>query len=498
MAESDPTASDLTEHTLSRRSLLSRGAATGLGIALTGGVGAVLGGDAAEAAAGTRETAAVRRRPGYGPLVRDPRGRLALPAGFRYTVVAQSGVTRLESGQPTPDAPDGSASFVRPGGNGSVLVNNHEIRENPVNPVPHVPGLVYDAGAFGGTTNVVVDGQGRRVREYVSLAGTAVNCAGGKTPWRTWLSCEETDAVPGPTNSLQKRHGYVFEVDPYDQAANRNPEPIKALGRFEHEAVAVDPDTGQIYETEDANNPHGLFYRWTPPRSALPLRKGSLKALGDGAGTLQALRARSRGRVVQDLCVATRIGTTYDVEWVTVPDRDASSVPVRRQFNGSWTDGTRTVRRRDGKTVTRSRKLEGAWWGDGGAYFVASFARTDDGSAVQHDGQVWFLDPLDDTIRLVLRFAYTPADQNTDPDGPDNIAVSPYGGVLIAEDGEGKQHLVGATDGGATFFVARNDLAGDGEMTGPNYSHDKKTLFVNVYAPGHVFAVTGPWKKRKG
>ena len=199
--------------------------------------------------------------------------------------------------------------------------------------------------------------------------------------------------------------------------------------------------------------------------------------------------------MVPDLSVAEKTGTTYDVEWVKVPDRDATTVKVRMQFNGTWTENGSTVVKRDGQDITRSRKLEGAWWGDGGAYFVASFARTSDGSPKQHDGQVWFYDPLEHTITLTLRFAYTPADQDSDPDGPDNIAVSPYGGVILAEDGEGKQHLVGATDGGDTYFLARNDLPGNGEMTGPNFDRNKKTLFANVYAPGHVFAITGPWKK---
>jgi hypothetical protein len=144
--------------------------------------------------------------------------------------------------------------------------------------------------------------------------------------------------------------------------------------------------------------------------------------------------------------------------------------------------------------VTRSRKLEGAWWGDGGVYFVASFARTSDGSAVQHDGQVWFYDPRAHTIRLVLRFGYAPRSQNSLPDGPDTITVSPYGGVLIGEDGEGRQHLVGATASGDTYYVARNEL-GNAEMTGATFSHDKKTLFANIYSPGHVFAITGPWQK---
>jgi secreted PhoX family phosphatase len=426
--------------------------------------------------------------------VPDPAGRLSLPKRFHYRVVAETGVTRLESGEVSPDNYDGTAAFPRTGG-GSVLVTNHEIRPPvegqplPIG-VPHVAGVTYDEGVHGGTTTIEVDGEGNRVTEYVSLAGSSTNCAGGRTPWGTWLTCEETFAPVGAT----KRHGYVFEVDPHDRAANQDPAPVVALGRFEHEAVAVDPDTGQIYETEDSTNPHGLLYRWTPPVDALPLGKGSLRSLAEDAGVLEAMQAYDSGTLVPDLCVATVIGTTYDVEWVTVPDRDPDSVYIRRQFNGTWA-GT-TYSDRVGGDVTRSRKLEGAWWGDGGAYVVASFARESDGSAVQHDGQVWFVDPLEDTITLKLRFAYTPADQDNDPDGPDNITVSPYGGVILAEDGEGHQHLIGATAAGETFFLARNEVGdGSGEMTGPTFSANKSTLFANLFTPGHVYAITGPWRR---
>ena len=407
-------------------------------------------------------------------------------------MVAESGVTTLEGGGVSPDFYDGTAAFARPGG-GSVLVANHEIREpgSFQHGVPHVAGVTYDPGVNGGTTTIEVDANGGRVREYVSLAGSSTNCAGGRTPWSTWLTCEETFAPTGAT----KRHGYVFEVDPYDRSANEDPTPIVALGRFEHEAVAVDPDTFQVYETEDSTNPHGLLYRWTPPADALPLGKGVLRSLAPDAGELEVMLAYdSSGALVPDLCVATVIGTTYDVEWVTVPVRDPDSVFIRRQFNGTW-DGV-TYTDREGGDVTRSRKLEGAWWGDGGAYVVASFARVSDGSEVQHDGQVWFVDPLEDTITLKLRFAYTPDDQDTDPDGPDNISVSPYGGVILAEDGEGRQHLVGATAAGETFFLARNEVGdGSGEMTGPTFSADKATLFANLFAPGHVYAITGPWRR---
>jgi secreted PhoX family phosphatase len=462
---------DLPADGLSRRSLLTRSATASVGIVLSGSIPGLFG------------TAEARRgeEVGYGPLVPDPAGILSLPAGFGYAIVAQSGVTTLESGEPTPDDPDGTAAFMRRGGKGSVLVNNHEIGGGETLRVPLLPGFVYDPMGGGGTTTIEVDADGNRVREYVSLAGTHNNCAGGRTPWDTWLTCEETEASPAGSTM---RHGYVFEVDPYDRDANRDPKPIRALGRYPHEACVVDPHEHRIYLTEDAGNPNGLLFRWTPPDGALPLGRGSLRELADDAGTLEAMKASTRDGVhVPDLSVATVPGTRYRVEWVDVPDRDATATSVRKQFADDQ--------------ITRSRKLEGMWWGDGGAYFVASFARTTDGSVAQHDGQVWLLDPGDGTIELKLWFAYAPADQDGDPEGPDNITVSPFGGVMIAEDGDGRNHLVGATDHGETFFLARNELAGDSEFAGPTFSHDRRILFASVQSPGHVFAIRGPFRRQR-
>ena len=119
---------------------------------------------------------------------------------------------------------------------------------------------------------------------------------------------------------------------------------------------------------------------------------------------------------------------------------------------------------------------------------------------MEHDGQVWFYDPLSSTITLKLQFAYTPTDNDSDPDGPDNISVSPYGGVILAEDGQGRQHLVGATEDGHTFFLARNEVmdSGTGELAGVNFSPDKQTLFVSLFTKGLVYAITGPWKRQGG
>lgn len=461
---------------LSRRDFLQRVAATGAGVVLVGATDVLLTAPNGLAAA---------RAIGYGDLLPDPAGRLALPKGFRYTVVTEAGQTLLESGHPTPSRHDGTGAF-RGSGGGTVLVYNHEIGRPFADPgsdvpVPHIDGLVYDPGSAGGCTIVETDRDGNRIREYVGIAGTATNCAGGITPWDTWLTCEETEGKAG-SGGRTKDHGYVFEVDPFDQDANQDPQPIKALGRFAHEAAAVDPNTGDIYLTEDASNPNGLLYRWEAPRRFKP-RKGGLRELGPIEGAFGAARCvDASGTFVDDLSRATEIGTTYGTTWTPVPDRDAATTSTRKQF----TDGM----------VTRGRKLEGAWWGDNGAYVVTSFARQESPGA-PHDGQVWFYDPRRSTLTLKVRFGVNPTpDVGGAFDGPDNITVSPWGGLILAEDGDGIQHLVGATDGGETFALARNDI-NDSEFAGPVYSHDRRVLFASIQSPGLMYAITGPWRPQR-
>ena len=460
--------------THSRRGFLGGTAAAGLGIAFAGSIDAI---------AGTAANAATRSAQGYGPLVRDPAGILSLPEGFSYRILATSGQTVMEDGALTPADMDGMAAFAT--ASGTTLVYNHEIGGTEQPPVPDVPGLTYDTGVNGGTTNIELDKSGNRVREYVSVAGTDNNCAGGVTPWGTWLTCEETERRAGNGPRLLD-HGYVFEVSPVQgqNPGNANV-PLKFLGRFAHEAVAVDPATNTIYETEDAGGPNGLYFRWVPPQGFT----GGLHALvdlarspgGDTAGLLQAMSCSRGSRHIADLSEATQPGTQYKVTWVDVPDRDARTVSVRRQFTNDQ--------------VTRSRKLEGQWWADGGAYFVASFARLSDGSRNEHDGQVWFYDPAKETVTLTTIFGVNPdpAVDADNYDGPDNITVSPYGGVILAEDGRGVQHLVGVTDQGKSYALARNDQGGS-EFTGPVFSPDGSTLFACIQSgPGRVFAITGPW-----
>ena len=455
---------------MSRRDVLRAGAVGGLGIVIAGSF---------EALAGPALAHTTRRSAGYGPLVPDPAGLLSLPAGFSYKIVAQSGSTVLETGEPTPSDPDGTALFSN--GASGVLVNNHEIGGSEAFGVPALAGMTYDPGARGGTTNIEVDADGNRVNEYVSVAGTHNNCAGGRTPWNTWLTCEETEARAG--GALQQNHGYVFEVDAFDRDANLDPVPLKFLGRYSHEAVAVDPNTSSINLTEDAGGPNGLYFRWTPPAGFIG-GKGALRDVavgpgGDTAGRLQAMSCYKGSKHIPDLSLATQPGTRYKVRWVDVPDRDAMSVSVRSQFSEDQ--------------ITRSRKLEGAYWGDGGAYFIASFARTSDGSINEHDGQVWFYDPASETVTLKTIFGVNPdPSADTDYDGPDNISLSPHGGLILAEDGDGINHLVGITDQGKAYPLARNDLT-DSEFTGPTFSADGRILFANIQSPGFVFAITGPW-----
>ena len=186
------------------------------------------------------------------------------------------------------------------------------------------------------------------------------------------------------------------------------------------------------------------------------------------------------GNYVDDLSRATEVGTTYKIEWVSVPDRDAATLSTRKQAFA--------------KPVTHGQKLEGAWWGDHGSYIVASFARSADGSPVPHDGQVWFVDPKKQTMSLTLRFGINP-DYAADGgfDGPDNISVSSWGGVIMAEDGVGMQHLIGVNDQGEAYQIARNQLD-DNEFTGPVFSPDKRILFANAQTPGIMYAITGPWQ----
>lgn len=483
---------------LSRRQLIATTGAAGLTAAAAGAATAGPASAAEPASAGHDGPA---ERPG--PLVPDPQGLLSLPAGFSYRVVSVAGETALRTGEKTPDRADGTGAFAV--GHRVRLVQNHELGPGAAHPVPPIPGTVYDAGigAAGGCTVLEITRQGERVAEWVGLSGTISNCAGGVTPWDTWLSCEETETRKGTTTggvTTQQDHGWIFEVAP-DASDRQHPQPVRAWGRFAHEAVVVADDRRTVYLTEDASGPNGLFYRWTAP-AGVRLGRGVLAALPDVAGRLEAMQVRLEdGTVVDDLSRFTSadIGRELRVGWVEVPDRFATTTSTRKQTYP--------------EKITRSKKLEGAWGDRGGVYFAASYSFAADTPAggVPHDGQIWYLDARRQVLVLQAYFPYVAAlhdgswsleFQKSLPtdyfDGPDNVHVSPYGGLVIAEDGVGVNGLVGWTRAGGAFRLARNEILFEGEnseMTGPTFSPDGRTLFANVQEPGHTFAITGDFRR---
>ncbi|MEU6992722.1 alkaline phosphatase PhoX [Streptomyces sp. NPDC046465] len=449
-----------------RRQVLARSGALGAGIAFTGALSELFAG-----------TAAAHGKAGYGPLVPDPKGLLDLPAGFRYKVLSREG-DDLRSGEgKVPSNHDGMAAFR--GRDGGVhLVRNHENRVTGKIGVPTVKGLTYDPMGKGGCTALSLDRRNNVLGERVAIAGTAVNCAGGPTPWGTWLTCEETEDKAG-TNGYTKDHGFIFEVDPVDPYRT-GAVPLTAMGRFQHEAIAVDPRRGVVYETEDAfDKPFGLFYRFLPKKP-----EGGRGALRAG-GRLQAMRVPG----VPDLSSIQETGATFEhIEWVDVPDPLAAQTAIRFQDFGK-------------KGITHAQKLEGCYWGGSSVYFVSSFAHSSAGSAGDHFGQIWRYDPARRRLTLVIVFG-ADSDIQLPGESPDNICLAPTGGLMVCEDGGGAQHVYGLTRGGEIYPMARGrQNIGTpqepewGEFAGVTFSPDHGTMYVNCYTPGTTFAVTGPWHR---
>lgn len=422
---------------------------------------------------------------GYGELVVDPKGVLDLPRGFSYRIISEEG-NEMNDGLVVPGAPDGMAALPGPYGL-TVVIRNHEL--SPDNPGAYgenrerakkiAPSKIYDPGGgktpcSGGTTTIVYDtSTGQVVREFLSLTGTIRNCAGGPTPWKTWVSCEESTQRATSSDDLvvEKDHGYNFEVPVTARMEIADPIPLTDMGRFNHEAVAVDPKTGIVYETEDRDD--SLFYRF------LPNQPGNLKA----GGKLQALVISDKSgldtRNWSD-SVTVPTGQQMAVRWIDVENVTSPEDDLRKQgFD---------------RGAAKFARGEGIWYGNGEFYFAC----TSGGSA--KIGQIWKYKPSYD--EGTSREAADPGQlelfvepNNTDlVHNADNLTVAPWGDLMVCEDRSGHVvRLVGVTPDGKCYHFGFNHLRS--EFAGVTFSPDGSTLFVNIQGPGLTIAITGPWRE---
>jgi uncharacterized protein len=463
---------------LTRRKFVAGSAAVGGGLALGGPMSAL----ARSTARGRR----ARRVVGYGPLQPTPEedsGQifLDLPRGFRYRIISREGRT-MDDGHPTPGIFDGTGCYPGPRGT-CVLIRNHENRSRANEIRVEVPaGMRYDndPNVRGGNTKLVVDRSRRVVEEFGVLGGTHTNCAGGVTPWDTWITCEEIfnygsvegNTVPG----TGVPHGFAFEV-PADTDGPVDAVPIRQAGRFSHEAVAwLD---GVLYETEDRDD--AAFYRFIPRRR--PREFGDLASFG---GTLEALRVRGRPNFDAD---SANPGDSFDVEWVRIDEPNPSVE----------TGGQSTRSQAQAKGAAIFTRTEGIWSGRDELYFDC----TTGGNAGA--GQLWKYTPRGrDRGELELIFESPSA---AVLDAPDNLVIVPHNGdVWLQEDGGGEQFVRGVTRRGEIYNFARTAL-NNTEFCGGDFSPDGRTFFVSQQgdrvaggAPDNLAALTyaiwGPFDNR--
>jgi uncharacterized protein len=448
----------------------------------------------------------------YGPLheARDLETGLPLillPEGFQYRTFSWTG-DPMTDGHPTPDQHDGMGVIATHGQGDDIevtLVRNHERARGSVIAAPSRYDTVSprddDILPAGGTTTLKFRGRSWEGAAS-SLGGTIYNCAGGVTPWGTWLSCEET--VIDLSAQGGRRHGYVFEVR--GDSAQTTAKPIVGMGRMKHEAVAIDPVTMAAYLTED-NPGNSCFYRFIP--SDASGQPGSYEA----GGRLQAPRVT--GHPNQDLR-RPALGDTHHIEWFDIeqPDADPGAVPSRRSRAGDT--GSGPYRQATAGGGIRLSKAEGVCHRDGKFYIVDSEAGVNLYGRIGHgDGAIWELDPEESTLRAIFV-----AGRQLVADNIDNICVSPRGGLLLCEDGDPVidrygpgTRLIGITEQGNSYAFAKNAIRlsidqvtkagkqvrpGDyrpEEWAGSCFDARGEVLFVNIQTPGITFAITGPWER---
>ncbi len=428
---------------------------------------------------------------GFGPLVPDPDGLLELPEGFTYTVFSRGGA-EMDDGLLVPALHDGMATFPGPRGL-TLLVRNHEVNagdgpeDGPFGPGNERlegfnPDFFFDGGhpghdgglrpALGGTTTLLFDTERQElVGHRLSLTGTLRNCAGGPTPWGSWITCEES--VQPANDRFTVAHGYNFEVPAVFPPRRSRPVPLREMGRFNHEAVAVHPESGIVYQTEDRSD--GLLYRF------LPDRPGDLAA----GGRLQALAVRGEpGLDTRNwglFSTAVEPGATLEVEWLDLENVAAPDDGLRHRGHDAG--------------AARFARGEGMWYGEGAVFFAC----TNGGPAEK--GQIWKYAPSPREGRPGERSEpatlelFVEADAGAILENADNLTVSPWGDLIVCEDGTGDDYLVGVTPEGELYRFGHN-VRDTGELAGACFSPDGSTLFVNVQSQSLTVAITGPWDRR--
>jgi secreted PhoX family phosphatase len=380
---------------------------------------------------------------GFGDLEADPAGILDLPFGFSYVLLQTKGDI-MSDGIAVGALPDGMCCLEDNNGN-YVLLRNHEERYG-VNPAPD---FAWDATAIGGVSRVVVDRNTLAVlSSNLVLTGTVRNCAGGQMP-DGWVTCEET---------ADDGHGYAFFCSA-DAVSVEAPQQIPTFGRFEHEATAYDKGTGITYLTEDVDD--SVVYRHVPDDTSNPF-----------VGKLQGLKIVGVDNW-NSSDVGIAVGDTFDVEWVDVADPEGTTEEVRYQAQAL------------GAAIFV--RGEGAWFAKNSIWFTC----TEGGPTGQ--GQVWRLDvsASGDTLTLVAQ-----AEGEGEMKSPDNIAATPWGDVIVCEDGDAPNYLRGITPEGIVYTFAKNAVEdGSSEFAGACFSPDGQVMFVNIQAPGYTLAIKGPWPK---
>jgi secreted PhoX family phosphatase len=448
----------------------------------TGAAGLAFSGLARTAAAQTATTAEsyINEVPGYGPLLPDPNGFLDLPEGFSYSVLSQGGET-MDDGLLVPGQFDGMGCFPLEGLQ-VALVRNHELKASSATHGNWGPGgfnrerlhLLDPAKAYdvdkqgrplpGGTTTVVYDLESRKViRQFLSLAGTSTNCAGGQTPWGSWLTCEECEDTPDTVN-VTREHGYVFEV-PANATGLVDPVPLKAMGRFDHEAVCIEPRSGDVYLTEDKED--GLFYRFIPNVPGKLIEGGKLQAL--------VIKGAAGADTSNNTERFWAVGDWRETEWVDLDEVESPNADLRRRGRAS------------GAAIFNGG--EGIHWGAGELYFTAK-----SGGPMKR-GQILRYVPSADGPTGRVQLFLESANEKIWNMG-DNLVVAPWGHLIVCEDNysaEIRNHLKGVTPEGRVYTIARNVFRGNSEFAGCCFSPDASVLFVNIQFPGITVAITGPW-----